>query len=212
MPGTPLRLVEEARMERRTARILLAATAGVGIATIAAVSLQSGPTRQPSRATGVELSSPRVTERGPEVTGRRILSMGSQPASGAFVGNAAILEQVAGDYAASDDAMALARNAVMASCESYLITPRNTPGSVRLKAIAMRAASSDVPRMRSTFIAACQASPELLDDGDFRAAVERLAKSNETILNIAKRASALLASAHENETDKELVNEPSRGG
>lgn len=131
----------------------------------------------------------------PDVAGRYILSMSTQSASKDTT-SVVVLEGVARDYAASDQSMVLARNAVMAACGAYLLTPHTDPASARLKSIALEAATSDAPRMRSTFLAACESAPELLAESDFRAAVARIAQSNDTTLNISNRAAELLAQRH----------------
>lgn len=148
-----------------------------------------------SRDTGPADPLARINQLSPEDAGRYIMSLGSAPAAGVFIGHVAILESVARDYAASNRSMFLARNAVMAASTAYLLTPRVDPASVRLKALLLDASSSDAPRMQSTFLAACQASPELLKDADLKAAVKRLAKSEQDTLDISERATSLLATS-----------------
>lgn len=138
-----------------------------------------------------------IRQAPPDVAGRYILSMASQPATGHSSGNVVILESVASDYATSDHSLGLARNAVMAACGAFLLTPATDPASARLKEIALAAAASDAPRMRSTFLAACEHETKLLDDPDFRGAIERLAKSDQDALNIPDRATKLLASRNQ---------------
>lgn len=130
-----------------------------------------------------------------DVSGRLLLSLGRVPATGAHESNVSLLESVAGDANFSTDSLGRARNAVYAAAESFMLTPPGTEASKRLRRILVDASQHSLPRMRSTFLAACSDYNKLLSDPDLLAAVSKLSESKEATLNIESRAKEILQNA-----------------
>lgn len=136
-----------------------------------------------------------VKRAGQEAGGGYILSLGERATGSLRDEEVQVLEVIA-DEAVSTDSNALAqgRNAVMAAGYALANVAADDKMVPRLKAILLKASSHEAYRMRSTFVATCDARKSLLEDRDIRGAIGRLAASNDPNLKISERAGELLKS------------------
>ncbi len=158
--------------------------------------------RTASNPIGTMQSAPR------EVTGLALIAMGKIAPTGRDAVNVAVLEAYASFADQSEGALVHSRAAVFAAGQASTLVPKDSEAAARLRGVLLKASQHALPRMRSTFLSACRDIPQLLDDAEVRAAVTRLAASNEPTLGIAERARELLDSV---KTENSAVKESPHG-
>lgn len=138
-----------------------------------------------------------VKRAGQQAGGLYILSLGERPFVSLQDNEIRVLETIAREASSADrDALAQGRNAVLAAGCALANSSSIDKGTLRLRRILVAASNHPDHRVRSTFVATCDANKSILQYADVSDAVKRLANAKDANLKISERArTALLPAA-----------------